>query len=87
MTKKQMSARIAELEAMVATLSAAINAMRTPIYVGPVPAMPTINPLPINPFPMPYIGDPPYPWGQTTCGGTTQAGANLGEVSCHSRNS
>ena len=41
MTKKQMQDRIAELEAMVQTLTTAINAMRTPIYVGPaIPAQP-----------------------------------------------
>lgn len=89
MTKKQMSARIAELEAMVLTLSMAINAMRTPIYVAPVPAQPTVNPLPINPFPMPYIGDPPSwpgsgwtsapnigigPLPNTAIGGTLQPG-------------
>lgn len=75
MTKKQLEARVAELEAMVVTLSAAINAMRTPIYVAPVPAQPIVNPLPINPFPMPYIGDPPYPWGPTViCGGNTTGG-------------
>ena len=83
MTKKQMQDRIAELEATVQTLTTAINAMRTPIYVGPVPAQPTVNPLPYTPFPMPYIGDPPYPWGPTTIsvGGTIgglQAQCNMG---------
>ena len=73
MTKKQMQARIAELEAMVQTLTTAINAMRPPIYVGP--AQPVVNPLPSNPFPMPYIGDPPYPWGPSTIG---TGGNNIG---------
>lgn len=74
MTKKQMQARIAELETMVETLTTTINAMRTPLYVGPAPA-PIVNPAPVNPFtpymPMPS-GYPPYPpWGSTTiCGGT-----------------
>lgn len=85
MTKKQMQARIAELEAMVLTLSTAIAAMRTPIYVGPVPAQPTIIPLPYTPF-MPYIGDPPYPYGPTTiCGGTANSGlssAQGGDIIC-----
>lgn len=67
MTKKQMESRIADLESVVATLSAAINAMCThaPVYVGPIPTQPTINP-----FPMPYAGDPSYPWqlGGPWCG-------------------
>jgi hypothetical protein len=72
MTKKQMQARIAELEAVVQTLTTAINAMRTPIYVGP--AQPVVNPLPYTPL-MPYIGDPPYPYGPTTiCIGGTMGG-------------
>lgn len=95
MTKKQMQARIAELEAMVLTLTTAINAMRAPIYFGPEqpkpllnplpiyvgPAQPVVNPLPINPFPMPYIGDPPYPWGPTSTGlavGGLQSQCNMG---------
>lgn len=58
MTKKQMSDRIAELEAMVLTLSAAINAMRTPIYVAPAQPFVVPTPTPAPPY-MPYIGDPP----------------------------
>ena len=83
MTTKQMQVRIAELEAMVQTLTTAINAMRTPIYVGPaIPAQPTVNPF--TPYtPMPYIGDPPHPYGPTTIcvGGTVgglQAQCNMG---------
>jgi hypothetical protein len=84
MTKKQMQARIAELEAMVLTLSTAIAAMRNPIYVGPVPAQPTVNPLPINPFPMPYIGDPPYyPWGPNTFVGGTAIGIGGTQHNCN----
>ena len=67
MTKKQMQARIAELEATVQTLTTAINAMRTPIYVGPVPAQPTVNPIPHT----------PYMWGPGTIGGR-QAQCNMG---------
>ena len=78
MTKKQMQARIAELEAMVQTLTTAINAMRTPIYVGP--AQPVVNPLPYTPL-MPYIGDPSYPWGPNTFG---TGGNNIGgTIQCH----
>lgn len=83
MTRKQMSARIAELEAMVATLSMAINSMRTPIYVAPIPT-PTPIPSPnIYPFPnMPYIGDAPWTpnWGGTSF-------PNIGKIQCHSANS
>jgi hypothetical protein len=81
MTKKQMQARITELETLVASLNAAVAALSTmqhPIYVGPIPAQPTVNPLPINPFPMPYIGDPPYPWGPTTIGTATGISGNIG---------
>ena len=81
MTKKQMQARIAELEAMVLTLSTAINAMRTPIYVSPIPAQPTVYPQPYTqpytPF-TPYVGDPPYPWGPTTVGTATGVVDTLG---------
>lgn len=61
MTKKQMSARIAELEAMVATLSAAINSMRTPIVVAPLPA-PPLPSFPTWPPYTPFVGDPPVVW-------------------------
>jgi len=61
MTKKQMLARIAELEATVSTLSAAINSMRTPLYVAPPIQAPFIQPS--WPY-RPYIGDPSInPWG------------------------
>jgi hypothetical protein len=65
MTKKQMSARIAELEVIVASLTTALQALAHPIYVAPVPAMPTVNPFvsptiqPSWPPYTPYIGDPP----------------------------
>jgi hypothetical protein len=92
MTKKQLEARVAELETLVASLNAAVAAMaasRT-VYVGPIPAQPTVNPTPYIPsFPMPYIGDPPYPWGPTTIGtgivsgiGGLQGSANMGTHEC-----
>jgi hypothetical protein len=82
MTKKQMSDRIAELEAIVASLTAALRALAHPVYVGPGPAMPSINPFvspnitPSWPPYTPYVGDPPpNTFGpQITWGGTSQSG-------------
>jgi hypothetical protein len=73
MTKKQMQARIAELELMVQTLTTAINSMHI-YYVGPT--QPIVNPLPIHPVPMPYIGDYqfPFPYSPVT---TTIGGEGL----------
>jgi hypothetical protein len=86
MTKKQMQARITELETLVASLNAAVAALSAAqhplILTQPQPyTSPNINPVP-PPFPMPYIGDPPYPWGPTigtATGGFPQAGSIKGE--------
>jgi hypothetical protein len=97
MTKKQMSARIAELEVIVASLTTALQALAHPVYVAPVPAMPTVNPFvspnilptiqPSWPPYMPYVGDPPPNTlgPQITWGGSTQSTANQG-LRCNSVN-
>jgi hypothetical protein len=87
MTKKHMQARITELEMLVVSLNAAIAALSAQhtIYVGPLPAQPT--PIPYSPIvPLPYIGDPPNPWGgpNTTGIGTIVAiGGSDGVASQH----
>lgn len=77
MTKKAMQARITELETLVAHLNAIITALSTSrtVYVGPVPAQPTVNPLPY-PY-IPFVS-PSYPWGTTICGSQAHSSAQEG---------
>jgi hypothetical protein len=65
MTKKQLQARITELETLVASLNAAVvalSASRT-IYVGPFATQPTVNSLSYQDasYQHPYISEPAYP--------------------------
>ena len=65
---KQLKKQIAKLEERVKTLETRpwFTVAVSPATPIPVPAPPPLPPL--QPIPLPYVGDPPgYPGGTTTC--------------------